>query len=217
MRVLEFKDYLIIRYPKESSWRTYWSETKKIAKYKGDLDLLYSRDKFQALLASFSYSKKNSILPTDDIPHKADPFVTASFRRQCINHYIKFCIESPPFYVQSDPDEVPSDGVFWEGAVRSVLVNLYERDINARLACIDHYGARCIICDFDFETVYGISGRGIIHVHHLRQVSEIKESYQIDPIADLRPVCPNCHLVIHKRTPPYTIDEMRNMIRFTMR
>ena len=95
MRVLEFKDYLTLRYPNPNSWRTYWSETKKIAKYKGDLDILNARDKFQALLASFSYSKKNDILPTDDIPHNADPCVTASFRRQCIKHYKEF-IESSP-------------------------------------------------------------------------------------------------------------------------
>jgi hypothetical protein len=213
MRELEFRDYLKSRYPKEGSWRTYLSEAKKIAKYKGDLDILYASDKFQTLLASFSYSKKNGILPTDDIPHYADPCVTASFRHQCINHYIKFCIESPPNCIQSNPDEVPIDGIFWEGAVRSVLVNQYERNLKAHQACLDHYGARCIVCNFDFESGYGYIGRGYIHVHHLRQISEIKEGYQIDPIADLRPVCPNCHAVIHKRTPPYTIDEMKNIVR----
>jgi hypothetical protein len=168
---------------------------------------------FSTLLLSFSHSKKNGILPTDDIPHNADPYVTASFRQQCINHYIKFCIESPPNCIQSNPDGVSEDTDFWEGAGRSVLVNQYERNREARTACIKHYGARCIICSFDFESVYGPSGKDFILVHHLRQISEIKEGYQIDPIADLRPVCPNCHAVIHKRPSPYTINEMKNMVR----
>lgn len=35
---------------------------------------------------------------------------------------------------------------------------------------------------------------------------------QIDPISDLRPVCPNCHAMLHKKNPPYTIDELREII-----
>jgi len=33
-----------------------------------------------------------------------------------------------------------------------------------------------------------------------------------DPIRDLRPVCPNCHVVIHRREPPYSIDEVRQLL-----
>jgi predicted HNH restriction endonuclease len=35
----------------------------------------------------------------------------------------------------------------------------------------------------------------------------------VDPIADLRPVCPNCHAVIHRANPPYTLDDVRDMLR----
>lgn len=212
MREFEFKDWLKAQNYKPSTCRTYLSDARKVELHKGDLDFLYANDKFQALFASFSCSKKNGILPLTDIPHKADPYVTAASWFQCIKHYKNF-IESFPDFTQSNPDEVPSDSVFWEGAVRGVLVNQYERNRDAHDACIDHYGARCIVCTLDFESVYGYFGKGTIHVHHLRQISEIKEGYQINPIADLRPVCPNCHAVIHRRTPPYTIDEMKNMIR----
>ena len=200
----------------ESTWRTYLSDAKKVARYegvKGDLDILYDIDKFEALLASFSCSEKKGILPTTDIPSKANPYVAALSWATCINHYRKFCTENPPNCIQSNPDEVSEDTVFWEGAVRSVLVNQYERNREARAACIKRYGARCIVCSLDFESIYGPIGKGFIHVHHLRQISEIKEGYQIDPIADLRPVCPNCHAVIHKRNPPYTVEEMKNLVR----
>jgi len=56
-------------------------------------------------------------------------------------------------------------------------------------------------------------GKGFIHVHHLKQISEIGEAYQVDPIQDLQPVCPNCHAIIHKRKPPYTIEEMKTLLR----
>ena len=66
---------------------------------------------------------------------------------------------------------------------------------------------------FDFEAVYGGLGRGFIHVHHLVPVSTIGKEYKIDPIQDLRPVCPNCHSMLHKNNPPLTIEELKNIIQ----
>ena len=34
----------------------------------------------------------------------------------------------------------------------------------------------------------------------------------VDPVRDLRPVCPNCHVVIHLRHPPRAIEEVRAML-----
>ena len=97
------------------------------------------------------------------------------------------------------PDEVDSVQTFREGAVRQVSVNAYEREPKARQKCIDYYGSSCSICDFDFGRAFGQLGKGFIHVHHLRPISEIAEEYEIDPIKDLRPVCPNCHAMIHRK------------------
>src|SRR4051812_46040196 len=63
------------------------------------------------------------------------------------------------------------------------------------------------------KKTYGAIGRNVIHVHHLKPLSEIGERYHVDPINDLRPVCPNCHVIIHKRTPSYSIDEIMAMIK----
>lgn len=95
------------------------------------------------------------------------------------------------------PDEVV-DEVFVEGAVTQVTVNRYERNLAARQKCIDHHGATCWVCSFDFEARYGEPGKGFIHVHHLVPLSTIQESYEVDPINDLIPVCPNCHAMIHR-------------------
>ncbi|MFC1549608.1 HNH endonuclease, partial [Nitrospirota bacterium] len=100
-----------------------------------------------------------------------------------------------------------------EGTKRSRLVTTYERSPEAREDCLEHHGTDCKACGFSFSRRYGSVGDGFIHVHHVIPVSAIKEEYEIDPIADLMPVCPNCHAMIHKRIPPYTIDELREILR----
>jgi hypothetical protein len=115
--------------------------------------------------------------------------------------------------IAQESDEIDSQVVFSEGAVRQIMVNAYERNLQARQQCIVHYGAQCFICEFDFGKVYGEIGIGFIHVHHLRQLSEIGEQYEVNPITDLRPVCPNCHAMLHRRSPSFDIEEMQAMLR----
>ena len=111
------------------------------------------------------------------------------------------------------PDEIPSSKEYREGAIRQVPVNVYERDPAARQACIDHYGPACFVCGLRFEDRYGTIGVGYIHVHHLTPLSEIGVDYEINPIEDLRPVCPNCHAMIHRRRPPFSAEDIRKMLR----
>jgi 5-methylcytosine-specific restriction protein A len=51
-----------------------------------------------------------------------------------------------------------------------------------------------------------------MHVHHIIPMSKIREQYLVDPISDLRPVCPNCHFIIHSKKEPFTIEEVRTLI-----
>lgn len=108
------------------------------------------------------------------------------------------------------PEEVENPEKYAEGASRIVSVNAYERNAKARVACIKHYGAACIVCGFNFQTVYGQIGAGFIHVHHLVPLSEIKKQYELDPIKHLRPVCPNCHAIIHSTQPALTIEQLKS-------
>jgi hypothetical protein len=101
---------------------------------------------------------------------------------------------------------------FREGAMRQASLNKYERNPDARQRCIDHYGCRCSVCGFDFQKVYGGIGSGFIHVHHLKPLSEIGEEYLVDPIADLRPVCANCHEMIHNGPRPLSIEELKAIV-----
>ena len=109
------------------------------------------------------------------------------------------------------PDEIESQ-ILSEGAKKQVVVNAYERNPKARQECIKYYGTKCFICGFDFEKIYGKIGKDFIHVHHIKPLSEIYEEYEVNPIQDLRPVCPNCHAMIHKKKPAYNIKEIQSLI-----
>lgn len=109
------------------------------------------------------------------------------------------------------PDEQYESSNLTEGKSISVIVNKYERNNEARDKCLAHYGHTCNVCSFNFKNTYGSIGDGFIHVHHLKEISSIGHEYVIDPIKDLIPICPNCHAMIHKRTPAYTIAELKDI------
>ena len=110
------------------------------------------------------------------------------------------------------PDELDPKGSYVEGAGKQVTVNRYERDPKARAACIAHYGAQCQVCGLRFEEQYGAVGAGFIHVHHIVPLARIGREYAVDPIRDLVPVCPNCHAMLHKREPPFTVAELKALM-----
>jgi hypothetical protein len=108
------------------------------------------------------------------------------------------------------PDEVDTFTEIQEGCVKVVTVNVHERNPAARQKCIDYYGTICAVCGIDLGNIYGVEFSGKIHVHHLKPISEYDEEHIIEPINDLRPVCPNCHMVIHcRKDKPYSIEEVK--------
>lgn len=130
--------------------------------------------------------------------------------RKAVFKYVGLSITKTELTVY--PDEVDDSISYPEGAISTKLVNKYERNAEARKKCIDHFGYVCSVCDINFEKVYGAIGKEFIHVHHLVPLSEIKSEYKIDPIKDLIPVCPNCHSMLHRRKPPFTPEEIKEVI-----
>jgi 5-methylcytosine-specific restriction protein A len=110
------------------------------------------------------------------------------------------------------PEEITEENILKsEGKVVRVCVNIYERNKSARKICLNKYGYKCCVCGFDFEEKYGPIGKGKIHVHHIVSISNYKKEYILNPETDLRPVCPNCHLIIHSGREPLTIEELKNI------
>lgn len=111
------------------------------------------------------------------------------------------------------PDELDSEVEYSEGKTKKILVNSYERNPIARKKCIEHFGLKCQICDFNFTEKYGELGDNFIHVHHKIDISTVGKEYSVNPITDLIPVCPNCHSMLHKRKPAFSIEEMKNILK----
>lgn len=119
-----------------------------------------------------------------------------------------------PRFINDLTEESSTHGI-WEGALLSVLVNKYERNILARRACLTKHGYSCSVCGMNFEEKYGEIGRNFIHVHHIVPISTIGQEYQIDPEKDLVPVCPNCHAMLHKgqNGNVLTVQELKELIK----
>lgn len=107
------------------------------------------------------------------------------------------------------PDELDPGKKYIEGAKKQVRVNAFERDQKARKACLSHYGVNCVVCGFNFQSRYGEIGSDFIHVHHLKPLSLTNGEYKLDPVADLRPVCPNCHAMLHRGETVMSIEELK--------
>ncbi len=104
------------------------------------------------------------------------------------------------------------DSSLIEGIKKTIKTTYYERNSKARKECLKYWGFKCVVCGFDFERVYGMIGEKYIHVHHLIPISEIKQEYEIDPIKDLRPVCANCHAMIHRKKGLIMIEQLKEIV-----
>jgi 5-methylcytosine-specific restriction protein A len=101
-----------------------------------------------------------------------------------------------------------------EGALSNEVVRKYERSRYNRALCLKYYGFTCRGCGDTLEEKYGPIGANVIHVHHIVPVSAMQGSYQLDPIKDLIPLCPNCHNIVHRKNPPMAIDELNTITNF---
>lgn len=105
--------------------------------------------------------------------------------------------------------EIEDESLFIEGAKKHVTVNVYERNPQARTECLKKHGYRCKVCNFSFFEAYGEIGKEFIHVHHIKPLAGIAKKYELNPTKDLIPVCPNCHAMLHTKSPPLSVDELK--------
>ena len=128
-----------------------------------------------------------------------------------IGYYIEFIAQKQGIDLTKYKPAKPS--YYLEGDVVDSHGTRYERDPKAKRDCIAKYGGKCYICGFDFEKFYGKNGAGFIEVHHLKPLSSYNGEHVVIPTEDLRPLCSNCHSMVHRRRPiPWDVDEVRVMI-----
>ncbi len=98
---------------------------------------------------------------------------------------------------------------------------ILERSKKLREIAIAHFMRNgkivCHLCCFDFEEFYGELGQGYIEIHHIKPIfmfeDEDNQKSIEEALANVIPVCANCHRVIHRnRLSPISIDEMKQKI-----
>ena len=98
-----------------------------------------------------------------------------------------------------------------EGQIQEVVSNRFERSKKNRTLCLSYYGYDCQGCKVNLKESYGSIADRFIHVHHLTPISSGGITL-INPIKDLIPLCPNCHSIVHRKDPPLTINELKNLL-----
>ncbi|QPR27277.1 HNH endonuclease [Edwardsiella hoshinae] len=152
-------------------------------------------------------------------PHPDNPEIAVikDFERRLEHRFLRKegTVWYADFAANAFPDELPVSESYVEGAKKNITVNAYEREPEARRACINHHGTVCQCCGFDFEQHYGTHGKGFIHVHHIWPLSTLGDGYQIDPINDLVPLCPNCHAMVHRGNvdKPLSVEQLRDIMQ----
>lgn len=132
--------------------------------------------------------------------------------------YMQF-IQSDYYPVKEKPPKSLNDTINYNSAIEDINLHTeghafinhcigYERNSKARQECLNHYGYKCFVCGFDFEKEYGSIGHEFIEVHHIKPISSIGKEYVVNPVQDLRPLCSNCHSMIHRKSQVLTIDEL---------
>ena len=102
---------------------------------------------------------------------------------------------------------------FEEGNPIEKVSKAYERNPINRMLCLQEKGYTCSVCGMDFEEMYGSIGKGFINVHHSFPVSKMGKDHVVNVTNELFPVCPNCHAMLHRKNPPYTIEELKQILR----
>jgi hypothetical protein len=111
-----------------------------------------------------------------------------------------------------DISSAPPSSENEEGEWQQVTVTLYERSRANRKACLDHYGPSCQACGMSFGDVYGELGTDYIHVHHEVPLHTLGGSQFVDPVKDMKPLCPNCHAMVHRIDPPMPVMVLREQL-----
>lgn len=118
--------------------------------------------------------------------------------------------------LRETPDGGDSLGGALEGTKIQALVTRVERSARNRRACFEFHGHVCHGCGLDPLVFYGEPARHLLHVHHVEPLATLNEPRVVDPKTDLLPLCPNCHSLAHKRTPPFSVLELQSFLKLRL-
>lgn len=152
------------------------------------------------------FSCKITLLP---IPELSDEEELYSFLSMWMIHGTTLILS---LLTVEEIDETTDMVLRQEGRGKKIKSIKYERSRINRSICLAHKGYTCAVCGFNFLEKYGLIGKDFIEVHHTTPVSKMGDDYVLDIDRDLVPVCSNCHSMIHRKDPPYTIEDLKSMM-----
>ena len=119
-------------------------------------------------------------------------------------------------YVYNEKDMV-SEG---KTAKKDTIVR--KRSKKLRDAAIEYYTDRngeicCAACGFCFEKVYHERGKGFIEIHHEKPLYQFStdgfETYIGEAVKNMKPVCSNCHRMLHRGSDLISVADLREIIQ----
>jgi len=117
-----------------------------------------------------------------------------------------------------EPENLPEQNL--EERKRYLRHRKIERNSKTSKLVKKQRGYICEACNFDFQKIYGDiafnkQGEAYIEAHHLTPLSDLPEgkSIQYNINDDFRVLCANCHKMVHRKNPPYTIDELKKFMK----
>ena len=118
----------------------------------------------------------------------------------------------------NNPIEILDDALIREGQLRLRTTEYRTRSRQLRISAVRHFSRsgyiHCSACEFEFGKAYGSIGRGYVQIHHLKPVSFMRgEAMSMgDALANVRPLCANCHQMAHRKTPPLKIAYLKSIV-----
>lgn len=106
-----------------------------------------------------------------------------------------------------------------EGQLKTRTEEYRSRSTLLRNEAFSHYSHNgvidCHACGFDFSMAYPGLGDKTIQIHHLKPVSYMRgEALSLkEALENVRPLCANCHLIVHKKHPPFPINELKSILQ----
>lgn len=198
--------------------KDYWLNEKELDSYKGDYFIIQPIKKVEKATLSRRYLiEQGLIAPKDTLQsHKTTKFVKGKKSEKINEHQTLLAFIGGQFNAELKNADYPDEAnlenaLFPEGAKQTVVVNRYERNLEARAKCIEFHKARCKVCEMSFAETYGLFAKDFIHVHHITPLHQISERYEVNPETDLIPVCPNCHAMLHRQENgvPMTVERLK--------
>lgn len=119
-------------------------------------------------------------------------------------------------------DVLPENELFFtEGGYSTKKIQkIRTRSAKLRNAAIDHYSNNgvivCLSCSFEFNKMYGSDiGKSYIEMHHITPICDYKDETKLnfhEAIANIAPLCANCHRVVHIHNPTLSIAAIKDAI-----